>query len=73
MFSLTALGIGFLVRSSFRLESSSFISSGQEIRISDSDGGYEYSWQLREVIKNNPDPYDDLDDPYDDLDDPRRT
>ena len=67
MFSLTALGIGFLVRSSFRLDSSSFISSGEDIRISDSDSGDEYSWQLREVIKELMDDHDDFDD-FDDWD-----
>ena len=65
MFSLTALGIGFLVRSPFRLDSSSFISSGQDIRIYD-DNGDEYSWQLREEIKEPRDNDDDFDDDFDD-------
>jgi hypothetical protein len=66
MFSLTALGIGFLVRSSFHLDSSSFISSGQDIRISD-DSGEEYSWQLREETKEPRDSGDyDFDDDFDD-------
>jgi hypothetical protein len=49
MFALSYYGIGFWVSTPFKLRSSRFIGSGQNIRLFDAENDDEYSWQLCEA------------------------
>jgi len=63
MFALSYYGIGFWVSTPFKLGSSRFIGSGQNIRFFDVDNDDEYSWQLGEVKEDvTADNYDNNDD-----------
>lgn len=53
MFALRYYGIGFWVSTPFKLRSSRFIGSGQNIRLFDAENDYEYSWQLFEDKKDD--------------------
>ncbi len=62
IFALSYYGIGFWVSTPFKLRSSRFIGSGQNIRLFDAENDDEYSWQLREVKEDVTPDNDDNDD-----------